>query len=77
MTISGQSQLTADPASAPMLSTEGPRGLNSGLWSHLLLGPIVAPVLPGRRRLPFAQIYATGGGGVGRGKLWLMGWGQE
>lgn len=41
---------SVDPASAPTLSTEGPRGLNSRLWSHLLLGPTAAPVLPGRRK---------------------------
>lgn len=42
--------VAADPASASTLGTEGPRGLNSGLRSQLLLGPTAAPVLPGRRK---------------------------
>jgi hypothetical protein len=42
--------IAAAPASTPTLSTEGPRGLNSGLWSQLLLGPTAVPVLLGRRK---------------------------
>lgn len=66
--------IAADPASAPMLSTEGLGVLNSGFWSHLLLGPTAASVLPGRRKgCVLTKSMPLEGGGVG-GELWLMGW---